>query len=553
MAIALRYAARLGRRAGTEVRTRTRGMPVRTCSSSPTAWAATPRATSPARSSSASWPGWTATATAPMTRCLLWRRRCATANTSLRQAMENHPSCAGMGTHVTACCAPATRSPWPTSATPAPTCCATGSSARSPRTTPSSRAWSTRAGSRPEEAEDHPQRSLVTRVLTGQRDDEPDLSMREAARRRPLPALLRRPLRLRRAATPSRRSSPRRRTRAPPPTGSIEVALRAERPRQRDRASSPTSSTCATPRRPAPPRRSSARRRCATARASAPVAYRSAPAEKAASLARVGAARRPRTTTTSPVAGRGAALQARHLDPPRRPRLRPRPDPGRRRVRGLRLDPEPVLRRSPSDGYVAIWQGVGQNIGPVNLSRVYLVTDVPVGQLPTYVQDVVSTGTPLGSLADADTRVETLRTSATDCRAQATAGIPCGQNPVVAPTPSTTSTTVPASPTDTATHAESPASRRARRHEDHRRDDHAAHPSRRRAAAHRLRRRHHAAGLDQRRPRRPRGRPRAAARPSAAACSVLALAFHLVRPLARRLRRPADAADRHAAQRARAW
>jgi len=104
-----------------------------------------------------------------------------------------------------------------------------------------------------------------------------------------------------------------------------------------------------------------------------------------------------------------------------------------------------------SDGYVAIWQGVGQNIGPVNLSRVYLVTDVAVGQLPTYVQDVVSTGTPLGSLADANTRVETLRTSATDCRAQATAGIPCGQNPVVASTPSTTSTTVPASPTDTAT------------------------------------------------------------------------------------------------------
>jgi PPM family protein phosphatase len=31
----------------------------------------------------------------------------------------------------------------------------------------------------PEEAEDHPQRSLVTRVMTGQVDDEPDLSMRE--------------------------------------------------------------------------------------------------------------------------------------------------------------------------------------------------------------------------------------------------------------------------------------------------------------------------------------------------------------------------------------
>src|SRR5579875_1318887 len=32
----------------------------------------------------------------------------------------------------------------------------------------------------PEEAEHHPQRSLVTRVLTGRDDDEPDLSLREA-------------------------------------------------------------------------------------------------------------------------------------------------------------------------------------------------------------------------------------------------------------------------------------------------------------------------------------------------------------------------------------
>jgi PPM family protein phosphatase len=104
-----------------------------------------------------------------------------------------------------------------------------------------------------------------------------------------------------------------------------------------------------------------------------------------------------------------------------------------------------------SDGYVAIWQGVGQSIGPVTLSRVYQVTEVPVSELPTYVQDVVGAGTPLGSLADANTRVATLRTSATDCRAQATAGVPCGQNPVVTPSPSTTTTTLPVTPTDTAT------------------------------------------------------------------------------------------------------
>jgi protein phosphatase len=104
-----------------------------------------------------------------------------------------------------------------------------------------------------------------------------------------------------------------------------------------------------------------------------------------------------------------------------------------------------------SDGYVAIWQGLGQNIGPLSLSHVYEVSTVPMSALPTYVQDVVTAGTPLGSLADAQTRVETLATAAGDCQAQAATGTPCGQNPVVLPTPTTTSTTVPASPTGTAT------------------------------------------------------------------------------------------------------
>ena len=103
----------------------------------------------------------------------------------------------------------------------------------------------------------------------------------------------------------------------------------------------------------------------------------------------------------------------------------------------------------PSDGYVAIWQGVGQNIGPLRLSHVYQVSEIPVSQLPSYVQDVVSAGTPLGSLADATTRVETLRTSATECRDQAAQGVPCGQNPVIVPTPTTSATS--SGPTDTAT------------------------------------------------------------------------------------------------------
>ena len=47
-----------------------------------------------------------------------------------------------------------------------------------------------------EEADSHPQRSLVTRVLTGSDGDEPDLMVRSPYRR-PVPALLGRPVRLR--------------------------------------------------------------------------------------------------------------------------------------------------------------------------------------------------------------------------------------------------------------------------------------------------------------------------------------------------------------------
>ena len=299
----------------------------------------------------------------------------------------------------------------------------------------------------PEEAEDHPQRSLVTRVMTGQADDEPDLSMRELragdryllcsdglsdfVRRDIIEEIL---------------------SESPNPSAAadrlIEVALKAS---ARDnvtvvvadvvdlRASEAPSTS------PQIVGAASLRDREGKRTRGLPIS----PAEKAASLAR--SVRRPvRGRRRRTGARRGAALEARHLGPPRRPGLRAGADPGRWGVCGIRLDPEPVLRQGLRRlrRHLA---GRRPEHRPVSLSRVYVVTDVPVGQLPTYVQDVVSTGTPLGSLADANTRVATLRTSATDCRAQAMAGVPCGQNPVIAPTPSTTSTTLPVTPTDTAT------------------------------------------------------------------------------------------------------
>ena len=269
----------------------------------------------------------------------------------------------------------------------------------------------------PEEAEDHPQRSLVTRVMTGQPDDEPDLSMRELragdryllcsdglsdfVRRDIIEEIL---------------------TEAPNPSAAadrlIEVALKA-----------------------------SARDNVTVVIADVVDLQRLRGAQHLPADRRRRVAARPRGEA-DPWPADQPRREGRQPGP-----LGPRPVRGRRR-RGPVLADEPRSKRviwvrrvvlafalalilagggyaayawtqnqyfvKPSEGYVAIWQGVSQNIGPVSLSHVYERSDVPVSQLPAYVQDVVTAGTPLGSLADAHTRVETLRSSATDCRAQAT-------------------------------------------------------------------------------------------------------------------------------------
>jgi protein phosphatase len=297
----------------------------------------------------------------------------------------------------------------------------------------------------PEEAEDHPQRSLVTRVMTGQPDDEPDLSMRELragdryllcsdglsdfVRRDIIEEIL---------------------DESPTPAAAadrlIEVALKAS---ARDNVTVVVADVVDLQRAEAPSTSpqivgaASLRDREGKRTRGLPIS----PAEKAASLAR---------SVRSPAADDeddGPVL----ADEPRSKRV----IWVRRAVLALALAlilvgggyaayawTQNQYYVKPTNGYVAIWQGVGQSIGPASLSHVYQVTDIPVGALPTYVQEVVTAGTPLGSLADASTRVETLRRSADDCRAQAASGVSCGQNPVVVPSPSTT---VPASATDTAT------------------------------------------------------------------------------------------------------
>ncbi len=89
------------------------------------------------------------------------------------------------------------------------------SSPRSPTTTPTSSTSSTPASSRRTRRKDHPRKSVILRALLGT-EVEPDVSIREARGRRPLPALLRRAVRRRvrprrsptRCRSTTRRSAP---------------------------------------------------------------------------------------------------------------------------------------------------------------------------------------------------------------------------------------------------------------------------------------------------------------------------------------------------------
>jgi len=66
-------------------------------------------------------------------------------------------------------------------------------------------------------------------------------------------------------------------------------------------------------------------------------------------------------------------------------------------------------------GQVAIYRGLPQDIGPVHLSRVYERQDVALSALPTYSQEQVRSAITADDLADARTKVSELRQQALDC------------------------------------------------------------------------------------------------------------------------------------------
>ncbi|MEI2766637.1 MAG: protein phosphatase 2C domain-containing protein [Dermatophilaceae bacterium] len=90
------------------------------------------------------------------------------------------------------------------------------------------------------------------------------------------------------------------------------------------------------------------------------------------------------------------------------------------------------------DGYVAIYRGVNQDLGPVHLGEVAQRSTVLVTDLPGHYQDQVRGTIPVSTRDDADARVASLRIVAAECRALNTLGTPCGSSGPTCP-PSTTS------------------------------------------------------------------------------------------------------------------
>lgn len=97
-----------------------------------------------------------------------------------------------------------------------------------------------------------------------------------------------------------------------------------------------------------------------------------------------------------------------------------------------------------ADGAVAIFHGLPQDFGPVSLSSVQRVeSDVRLTDLPDYARDQVTKGIPVADEAKASQTVEELRALAAGCRAAAAVPSP-------SPTSSPTPTLVP-SPTSSPT------------------------------------------------------------------------------------------------------
>ena len=289
------------------------------------------------------------------------------------------------------------------------------------------------------EASHHPQRSVVTRVMTGQPDDEPDTSLREArlgdrfllcsdgltdyVGQDVIEEILRG------ARTPEKAAE-----------RCIEVALKAH---TRDNVTVIVADVVDGDRGDVPSTvpqivGAAARRMREKTRA-----IPTSPAAKAAELARIAAGR------AAPGADDEVPELAEDRSSSRRSRVV-------RRIAGGVLVAAALVAGAfaaydwsqrqyfvgVSGSQVAIFRGVSQDLGPLELSHVETRTDIATADLPADVQDALANAIPARSRRDAEEKLATLRSEAERCRALALSGTPCGSTtPAVS---STGTATIPA-------------------------------------------------------------------------------------------------------------
>lgn len=94
-----------------------------------------------------------------------------------------------------------------------------------------------------------------------------------------------------------------------------------------------------------------------------------------------------------------------------------------------------------SQGKVTVFQGVKDDLGPVRLSTAVAVSDVAVADLPETYRVIVQNGVTANDRADADARVAELRDQAQACVAARARNTTCGAGPVTAQSSATSSKT----------------------------------------------------------------------------------------------------------------
>ncbi len=288
------------------------------------------------------------------------------------------------------------------------------------------------------EAESHPQRSLVTRVLTGQHDDEPDLAVREAhigdrylvcsdglsgfVARDTIQEVLEQALAPGQAADRL-----------------VELALRAGAP---DNVTCIIGDIVDLDKDQPPPTAqevvgAAAERRGSTTRET-PVT----PAAKAAALSR--------QATGQDVTDAAEAESMRLAEEG--------PSSGRLRwLKGLSLVvlvlavlvgggyaaydwSQRQYFVGETKGYVAIYQGVSQNIGPWTLSHVVDESDIALSDLPDFYRSKVDSTLSSANVQNARRLVTDLRVQALQCQTTRAAGGTCGSSSGGTPSPTSSAT-----------------------------------------------------------------------------------------------------------------